>query len=138
MSLDREEPTGDEFFSNDVWDELAKAREGLEPAVVQDFRTLLRGGQWTQGAKGVAYDTFQGQARQGGEVMAWCDQYHLQKSSSYAIATYGMDGARVLCQEWCRKLQYFLTSGSQQVGESTSTPTRRSMALLRVRSIGSW
>ena len=43
----------------------------------------------------------------GHQVKAWCSAYGLVASGNFAVAKFGMEGARVLATEWCRRMTHF-------------------------------
>jgi hypothetical protein len=60
------------------------------------------------GAKGRAYDAFQGSAR-GASANAWCLEYTMARSARFDISLYGEAGSKACAEEWCRRMQYFYT-----------------------------
>ena len=62
-------------------------------------------GTWTMQSKGVPCDASKGQAKSH-DCKEWCTQHGLTMSLSVYHKACGETMAHVLCQEWCRKMQY--------------------------------
>ena len=78
---------------------------GLEKESVAFTWTVL-GGKWTMEHKGVAYDSYRGQAvdKAGRE---WAAKYHLTASATFSLSKYGPDTCAVLVQFWCDKMNHY-------------------------------
>ena len=77
---------------------------GLEEFEHFNIRTV--GGLWTLREKGTLCDAVEGQARTV-EAQRFCDSFMLKRTSRFAIAVYGWQGAVVFAHEWCSIMNRF-------------------------------
>ena len=79
-----------------------------------DFEIKLRGGGWTSGRRGVAYDVVRAKPK-AGEATEWAKRYVGQLSKSHSIKQYSEAGAFALCRAWTTRMQklYDIYLGSQ-------------------------
>ena len=71
----------------------------------EPFVFSVRGGRWTSLHKGVAFDSYRGQAR-AGDASDFCRLYSLGLSATFSIAAYGDEVCLALCQYWIHKMTY--------------------------------
>jgi hypothetical protein len=80
----------------------------LRDGEIVDFVVKPLGGRWTRENKGVAVDSYRGEAvPAGSDAEQWARQYNMGASATFAIALYGNSGARTLAATWCMKCQHF-------------------------------
>ena len=86
---------------------LAEKREEWAASVEQNahFITQLRGGKWLRQQRGLAYDSYVGQAASAA-VKQWCRQHKLPLMGTYSIAKFGEEVASTLALEWTRRMEY--------------------------------
>ena len=74
----------------------------------EHFRTVVRGGAWTQAHRQVAVDSIAAQAASSA-AKAFCVQFGLPKLASYSYAKFGERVAKVLAQGWVHKMTFLHT-----------------------------
>jgi hypothetical protein len=94
---------------NAMSDLLAKRAEleKLDPISMEScFRYTVRGGAWTAGKKGIAFDCFLASAVKG-PPLDFCMMYKMHGSASSSIVAYGEEACIVLCRSWCHRLFHY-------------------------------
>jgi hypothetical protein len=87
--------------------EALRARWGQhDNFVLEDFKVSIRGGPWTQMAKGVVADICRAEAC---NVLAqgFCQHYQLPKSGSFSLAKFGESHAHSLARAWAHRFQFW-------------------------------
>lgn len=108
-----ENDLGDEPLPQDAveaaFDALHQRRAevaGADAAVAQGFAWTVLGGKWTLQHRGVAFDSYRGQASSKA-AKEWAASHHLQASSTFSLAKYGPEICGVLVQCWTDKMNHF-------------------------------
>jgi hypothetical protein len=107
---DERDATEDDVAALDeLW---ARRRElaAIAPDDMEHFSWTLRGGLWTMhhSSTGEAYDSFMGFAKSA-LAKRWCDNYGINKTSSWSIAAYSYADAMTFAKAWVRKLDYIFS-----------------------------
>ena len=74
----------------------------------EHFKTVVRGGAWTQAHRKVAVDSISGQACTTA-AKKFCLQYGLPRLASYSFAKFGERVAKLLAQSWVHKMSFWHT-----------------------------
>jgi len=87
--------------------EEMKARWISSDQAEMDFKVTLLGGRWTAAHRGVAVDAVRAYATSGQDADTFAKDYNLGAARRFDISRYGMNAAKTLAEEWCRKCQFF-------------------------------
>ena len=96
-------------------EELVATRSAVRDLAVRanDFRFVVRGGEWCMVVHGVPYDSFRGEAVPG-VAAAFCQNYGMARSSTFAVGLYGLEHCTLLTNSWIDRMQQFLIFGAAQ------------------------
>lgn len=101
----------------DVFDALhARRAEFATVAQSSDgFSRTVLGGRWTQQHRGVAHDSYRGQActKQSKE---WALAHGLPASATFSLAKYGVETCAVLVQYWTDKMNFLFRLSQGRTG----------------------
>lgn len=102
---DSDETSDEEQPDLDFFERRAEVRATAH--VPDAFGFALRGGRWTAGERGVAFDSYRSFARQG-IGKGFCEQAHMPSSATFSIALYGDEACMHLCTLWVATMNYLM------------------------------
>lgn len=104
-----DEHCDEETLAAAAFAQLEEKRAQLDAEVAPPathFRTVIRGGAWTQQRTGMAFDSIRSQPH-GSEAHMFVRKYRLPSTGTFAYRLYGNQLAEGLANLWCARMQYY-------------------------------
>ena len=111
QSFTAEEEEEDEEVVSRLFSQLQKMAEAADlegNPLAEDFVVALRHGSNTKRRTGRIADAYQGRAKRD-LVQKWCVHRSLQTTKRFGLLEWTEEGSLTMCQEWCQRMQFFLT-----------------------------